>query len=159
MEPNACAPGGFFPGSNKHAEVVEAHQRQTAQRAAQHAFEAGIVFNHQAGAGVVHARLFYALLRLQPGDRGFRKILLPAQRRQMQPDAAGDEVPNREFHCAGPDPSTPQPLTRIGARFRMALACACSLMHFDEMIDRENGERDPNRRRRGRSDFEHGQVR
>ena len=30
------------------------------------------------------------------------------------------------------------------------------LMHFDEMIDRENGERDPNRRRRGGSDLKYG---
>ena len=30
-------------------------------------------------------------------------------------------------------------------------------VHFDEMIDREDGERDPHRRRRGRADLEHGQ--
>ena len=149
----------IFPGIKQQPKIVEAHERQTAQRAAQHAFETGIVFNHQAGAGIVHARQFYAGLRLQPRDGSLCKFLLATQGRQMKPDTAGDKMPNRKFHCASPDPfRSPSALDPDRRRTRMAAvnSVRLPLMHFDEMIDRENGERDPNRRCRGGSDLKYG---
>ena len=86
----------------KQAKIVETHQRETPQRGAQHAFEARIVFDDKAGAGEVQPRPLNTLLRLQPNDGGFGKLLFSAQRRQMQPDTTGNKVTDREFHLRRP---------------------------------------------------------
>ena len=89
----------------------------------------------------------------------------------MQPDTAGNEMTNREFHCTesllrgaasaggcdrlwhGFDVDRRHPRTGIGAAIEVLL-----LVHLDEVVDGEDGERHPDRRRRRRADLEHRQA-
>ena len=91
-----------FVGIDQHLKLVRTHQREAAERGAQNPLIARVVFDDQAAADEVEAGALDALLRLQPGQSRLGELSLTAQRRQVQADAPGDKVADREFHCADP---------------------------------------------------------
>ena len=78
-----CGTGGSARGSalgriDQKLQLVEAHQRKAAERGAQNALEARVIFDDEVAAVEVQAGAFDALLRLQPGQRRLGELSLAA---------------------------------------------------------------------------------
>jgi hypothetical protein len=60
-------------------QLVEAHQREAAERGSQNALEARVIFDDEAAAVEVQAGAFDVLLCLQPSKRRLGELSLAAQ--------------------------------------------------------------------------------